>query len=528
MARCAERPRPTSQRRPVLKTPSPTQPPVALPSIDGQSPSSSYQSLEEMSESPEGRTTERPLESTPKTDTVLSPLFTLAGDATRTSWSKRVADEAIHIQIRIEREGMPNGALIYDQVVPHLLFCKAPALQGHMEGNQILLRSADAINEDAVSCVVHWILHCSKDGSTLESLVARKFIPMIKVHCILDLFEMHKEADILQDALWDLFEMKELRLKDIQWIWDTFAAKGSRDSYVAPSADVYVQMMAWQILNMDHVGRLSPNIRQLIQAENSPYYFRTMLEVRKETYGLAKELSQPAPEVAGQEDIEHQHDDAHTERVEEHVQVYVPDQSGDQKSSVTKDPITPEQFPIYQKSAPATSNIWTTINNQQSHNQTPRTEKNSMHDKNFGFEGMPSSNSKRVPQFISAGYQYSADQPLVPHVEQSAMSGVELNFGGPKPLQAMPTQGPSPSIPASLFGGFSSPTPLSFTPPSPVSPFSAQSGSSPSPFVFDSGNTQATNAITQISSPFGKITFVKCLVMFSLENRECQRIQCLS
>jgi hypothetical protein len=141
--------------------------------------------------------------------------------------------------------------------------------------------------------VVNAIIDCAKAGKPLAMHMHRDPTRLIKIHSVLVRFEMRKEADVLLEELWTVIGSKELRLADVSWIWDTFAdpikSRWGRNDYVAPAAEKYVQMMAWQIVNMDAAGKLNHEIQKTIEMEKEPRYFFDTLKTRLQKYGLGRE-----------------------------------------------------------------------------------------------------------------------------------------------------------------------------------------------------------------------------------------------
>jgi len=224
------------------------------------------------------------------------PLFKF--DTTKTAWNKKTDNENNYIQVVVEQPDMPHGAVVADKIEPHLLFQMAPALRKHLEGRRIYLPNAECIDQEMVGDIVYDLLRCAREGIPIPEPLILEPIPMIKIHCILTFFEMHKEAADLLKQLWQLFGEVELNGTDVLWIWDTFAGKCSPYCYAAPHAKTYIQMMAWQILNMDSLNKLNPHVRKFIELEREPKYFTEMLCARLREYGLARDLPLPVAKSA--------------------------------------------------------------------------------------------------------------------------------------------------------------------------------------------------------------------------------------
>ena len=226
-------------------------------------------------------------------------LFTFRTDLVKTSWHHEVFEPSQYIQITIEQLGDPTTNLVIcDQIPPQLLFSLAPALQNDLHDRRIVLPASTALDDDTVNDVVNDILECARKGKHLALHMHRGPVRLIKVHCVLVRFGMQKEADTLLEALWELMRSKQLTLGDILWIWDTFADPWARNGYVAPAADEYIQMIAWQIVNMDAEGKLSDDIKKAIEEEQEPRYFFEMLKKRVEEFGLGRQRLVPMGDAA--------------------------------------------------------------------------------------------------------------------------------------------------------------------------------------------------------------------------------------
>ncbi|KAJ4348055.1 uncharacterized protein N0V89_009427 [Didymosphaeria variabile] len=217
------------------------------------------------------------------------PLFTYDKNTSRTTWHKQTADEQNYIQLVVEREGFPHGAIIADRIDPHLLFKVAPALQKRLEGRRIFIPPTACLDEEVIESMVFGLIRCAKEDIPMPEPVEKKPVTMIMIHCVLVFFEMEKEAQNIVQKLWDLFQQVKLTPMDVLWIWDTFSGRVQSEPYTAPFAHEYVQMMAWQILNLDAVSVLDQDIRHLIELEKEPKYFTETMEARFKTHGLGKD-----------------------------------------------------------------------------------------------------------------------------------------------------------------------------------------------------------------------------------------------
>ena len=235
------------------------------------------------------------MEEQTRNETKAASLFTFRTDVANTSWRHGVSEPRRDIQIAIEQQGeLVTDLVVCDHVSPRLLFSLAPLLINDLCDHRIVLPASAALDDDVVNDVVNAILDCAEKGKPLAMHMHREPIRLIKVHCVLVRFGMQAEADTLLDTLWELMGSKELTLGDILWIWDTFAdpvgKRWGSNEYIAPGANVYVQMMAWQIVNMDAEGRLDSDIKNTIELEQEPKHFFDMLKKRLESFGLGREM----------------------------------------------------------------------------------------------------------------------------------------------------------------------------------------------------------------------------------------------
>jgi hypothetical protein len=230
------------------------------------------------------------------------PRFSFNKDDSRTTWHRQATHEQNYIQLVVEREGFPNGAIIADRVDPRLLFKVAPALQKRLEGRRIFVPSVSCLDEETIESMVFSLLRCAKEGIPVPEPVEKKPVSMIMMHCVLVFFEMQKESQDTLAKLWDSFQQVKLSPMDVLWIWDTFSGRVQSEPYAAPFAHEYIQAMAWQLLNLDAIGLLDQDIRRLIELEKEPKYFTETMEARFKTHGLEKDplvrnMTTEVPEV---------------------------------------------------------------------------------------------------------------------------------------------------------------------------------------------------------------------------------------
>jgi hypothetical protein len=118
----------------------------------------------------------------------------------------------------------------------------------------------------------------------------------MQTHVIINFLEMKKEAEILLSCLWGLLQRCELKVEQVDWIWTTFRSAMEAQElpslptgpYVAPFAECYIQMMAWQILNLDAIDKLDPDVRDYVlgTGHKTQVQLKAVIEERSKKYGL--------------------------------------------------------------------------------------------------------------------------------------------------------------------------------------------------------------------------------------------------
>ncbi|KAF2791448.1 hypothetical protein K505DRAFT_339538 [Melanomma pulvis-pyrius CBS 109.77] len=262
-------------------------------------------------------------------------------------WNQKITDEKSHplyfVRLTMEQHDLPQGSLLYDRLPRYLLFQFAPGLAQYLDptNTDIVLPEGSA-DEFTVHDVVTAIIASAKQGTALKMHVDKKPINLIKIHAVLELFGMKKEAEEVRHQAWDAMGDHELKPEEVDWIWDTFgiwevgiddavSTSGGKEkptvdvkclwkfaspknedekipdtAYVSPYASEYIEMMAWKILNLDALGRLDDVILRMM-IDRFPTLKR-VLATRKARYGLAKGVSEsrstatklqtPTPEMA--------------------------------------------------------------------------------------------------------------------------------------------------------------------------------------------------------------------------------------
>lgn len=223
-----------------------------------------------------------------------------------TTWNRGDVDEKMnplyYVKIAIERRELPHHFIIQDRVPANLLFQVAPALQQFLQdGNEILLPGGSA-DEDAIHTVVSIIIHHAKSGKRFDMCSDGKPVTLVNFHRVFALFAMN-EAKLLLPRTWDVFQKEELKPQDVVAIWEIYEEWKSWPDSHCFSADAmeYVQMMAWQLLDLAAEGKINDVIvKHVIEEEPD---LKSIIAARKQKYGLAKgyeaplEMGTPVPHL---------------------------------------------------------------------------------------------------------------------------------------------------------------------------------------------------------------------------------------
>jgi hypothetical protein len=255
------------------------------------------------------------------------------------TWNKgkRATDDSNlvrYIKIAIEQVDFPQGSLIYDRVPREDFFKRAPALHQYVDTtNTKVILPANSIDEDTVHDVVTAMVAAGEQKTGFNMYVDRTPVNLIKIHAVFVLFGMNKEAANVLNQAWESMAMHELRPEEVDWIWDTYGVwdsgvkteletdtiiqqhsavaqlktfnlwkglnKNKNESaiefsrtYRAPYETEYVEMMAYQILNLDALGKLNCVISRMIL--DRCLTLRKVTGARRQKYGLAPGWQAPS------------------------------------------------------------------------------------------------------------------------------------------------------------------------------------------------------------------------------------------
>lgn len=243
-----------------------------------------------------------------------------AAKITSSTWNKpgdAQQDPNYWVKIYTESNDIEHGTLVYTKAPREKLFRLVPALKKyvHLPTGQILLPGpANGIDEETLCTVIDAALTTTWNDVGFELQCEEHPIAYVKMHVILVLLEQNKMAQILQDRFWVLFECFLLTYEDVQWIWETFSTgvlerqstSRSTGQYVPPFSDFYIETMAWHILNVRAVKKLSMEISEYIYGDGTtsrPIFgkivpqplLRKIVDKREQKYGLQKGYKPPSP-----------------------------------------------------------------------------------------------------------------------------------------------------------------------------------------------------------------------------------------
>lgn len=207
-----------------------------------------------------------------------------------------------HVRIYTENSETLERTLIYTQLPRARILRVAPAVQYYIDpdSGDIVLPGSDCGIEDETLCHVVKSITSSPDATEKPFLLVEEHpLAYIQTHVILVLLGLEKEARILQERFWLLFSKYELDCYMVSWIWETFGERidllrqqslATVVPYIPPFSEFYVQVMAWQILNLGFEGNLNGTIHEYIWGDGffSQPRLKDVIEARHKTYGLEK------------------------------------------------------------------------------------------------------------------------------------------------------------------------------------------------------------------------------------------------
>jgi hypothetical protein len=161
-----------------------------------------------------------------------------------------------------------------------------------IDGAQINFPRSEAVDWTLLLNLIDLIIdkHCSGEVFELDPHeLLQDPLKSVKLHIILKLFGLNHQANILLKQLWLVFETHTLTLAEVFWFYGALVPPKST-KWVPELTKVYLQMMAWNLLNADAEGRLHPDLRTFfLEEEGKPYHLTRLLEEHLNKYGLGRE-----------------------------------------------------------------------------------------------------------------------------------------------------------------------------------------------------------------------------------------------
>lgn len=173
----------------------------------------------------------------------------------------------------------------------------APALLKYLttSGSRIVLPWSEAIDANLLIEFTTLVIdrHNAGGVSTLDyDALPQDPVQLIKLHVILELFGLYDLGKRVSKRLWKAFKESTLTLAHVLWIWGALTV-GRYGDWLPRSAETYLQMMAWGILNADAQDRLDVSLRTFfMEEEGQPPVLTRLLEKRYSEYGLQQEKQQ--------------------------------------------------------------------------------------------------------------------------------------------------------------------------------------------------------------------------------------------
>lgn len=199
----------------------------------------------------------------------------------------------IRVDIAIEHRYQFRGEVIAAGVPLQPLKETTPTLLQYLtiDGAQVILPRSEAVDWSLLLNLIDLIVDRHHSGEVFDiefHELLQDPVKLIKLDVILKLFGLDYRAHNLLEQLWLVFGTHVLTLADVFWIWG--ALYPHKDiQWVPESTEVYLQMMACNVLNADAEGRLHPDLRIFfLEEEGKPYDLTCLLEQHYLKYGLGR------------------------------------------------------------------------------------------------------------------------------------------------------------------------------------------------------------------------------------------------
>ncbi|KAF3034788.1 hypothetical protein E8E12_003380 [Didymella heteroderae] len=200
----------------------------------------------------------------------------------------------ICVDIAVQHPYRFRGEVIAAGVPLRPLKETAPTLLEYLtiDGTEILLPRSEAVDWSLLLNLIDVIVDKHRSGEVFEidtHEMLQDPVRSIKLHVILTMFGLHDQASSLLKQLWLGFETHTLTPTDVFWMYGALVLP-KKPGWVPELTDVYLQMMAWNILDADAENRLHPDLHTFfLEEEAKPYHLTRLLEEHFHKYGLSRE-----------------------------------------------------------------------------------------------------------------------------------------------------------------------------------------------------------------------------------------------
>lgn len=199
----------------------------------------------------------------------------------------------VYVDIAIKHPYIFRGHVIATGVPLQPLKETAPNLLQYLtiDGAQIVLPHSEAIDRDILLNLIDLIVdkHCSGEVLEIEMHeLPQEPVKLIKLQVILELFGMDSHANSVWKQLLPVFETGIFTLTDVFWVYGALVPQNDT-RWVPESTNVYLQLMAFNLLNADAEGTLHEDLRIFfLQEENKPFHLTHLLQGQFANYRLSR------------------------------------------------------------------------------------------------------------------------------------------------------------------------------------------------------------------------------------------------
>jgi hypothetical protein len=173
-----------------------------------------------------------------------------------------------------------------------------PTLQNFIrdDNGHILLPSiGNGIYDEALCDIVKTVLDKPEKSADLDIQIEQNYVVIVQHHVVFALLGMEKERRALEEMMWKHLGVYELTFETIVWVWEQFEhflesrrQKLPPGRYIPPYADLYIQGMAYQILNLKTINKLGWYANEYVYGNQvySQPQMKKLLDERERKYGL--------------------------------------------------------------------------------------------------------------------------------------------------------------------------------------------------------------------------------------------------